>query len=119
MRGAFVFYIMNVEQPDLIEVRASIKLLSANKGGRQTAIQSGYRPDHVFEYKDGKILQAYMGDIRLDDGQVLHPGEHGEVTVRFLFREVLVALLKPGRKWWIHEGSKMIGEAEVIEVLNS
>ena len=48
----------------LLTVKAKLKLKSTEEGGRQTGFISGYRPNHVFEYKDnGQLLQTYIGDI--------------------------------------------------------
>ncbi len=37
---------------DIIEIKAKLTLYSSEKGERKTGIKTGYRPNHVFEYKD-------------------------------------------------------------------
>ncbi len=44
------------------------------------------------------------------------PGETKEVIVRFLSIQPIDEYLDIGRKWWIHEGPRLIGEAEIIDV---
>ncbi|GAB5399210.1 MAG: hypothetical protein Aureis2KO_07950 [Aureisphaera sp.] len=105
------------ETPDLIHVKASFTLLPTEQSGRKTGINSGYRPNHVFEYEsDGQMRYAFMGDIQFAQNEWILPGETHEVTVRFLTRQPIDEYLDIGRKWWIHEGPIKVGEAEVIAV---
>jgi translation elongation factor EF-Tu-like GTPase len=100
-----------------IYVNARLKLYSTNEGGRKTGIKTNYRPNHVFEYTEGQILSTFIGEIQFTAKEWINPGEGSDVTIRFLNCEPLLKYLKPGRKWWIHEASKRIGEAEIIKVL--
>jgi len=101
---------------ELIHVRALMKMKPTSKGGRMTGFLSGYRPNHVFEYKEGKLLNTFIGDIQFDHKELFMPGETHEVMVRFLFHMPIEKYLNIGRKWWIHEGRKVIGEAEILTV---
>jgi len=99
----------------LLTVKAKLKLKSTEEGGRQTGFISGYRPNHVFEYNEnGQLLQTYIGDIIFEGIPTIEPGEEREVTVRFLMNQPIERYLGKGRIWWIHEGSKQIGQAEII-----
>ena len=99
----------------LLEIKAKVKLLTTEEGGRKTGFISGYRPNHVFEYnKQGEILQTYIGDLVFDGQDLIEPGEEKEVTVRFIPSQPIEKYLRTGRTWWLHEGSKLIGEAKVI-----
>ncbi len=99
----------------LLTVKAKLKLKSTEEGGRQTGFISGYRPNHVFEYNDkGQLLQTYIGDIIFEGTPTIEPGEEREITVRFLTNQPIERYLDKGRIWWIHEGSKQIGQAEII-----
>jgi hypothetical protein len=104
---------------ELLSLKAKIKLKSTLEGGRQSGLISGSRPNHVFEYTDDCQLQTYMGDILFDGKSTIEPGEEREVTVRFLINQPIEKYLNKGRIWWIHEGPKQIGEAEIICVLNN
>lgn len=98
----------------LFIVKAKIRLKLTEDGGRKTGIISGYRPNHVFEYTpEGKLQRTYIGDINFE-GEDLMPGEERIATVRFLAINELDKYLTKGRKWWLHEGPNIIGEAEVL-----
>jgi hypothetical protein len=99
----------------LLTVKAKLKLKSTEEGGRQTGFISGYRPNHVFEYNEnGQLLQTYIGDIIFEGKPTIDPGEEREVTVRFLMYQPIEKYLDKGRIWWIHEGARQIGQAEII-----
>ncbi|MDN3579503.1 hypothetical protein [Mucilaginibacter flavus] len=99
----------------LILIKAKIKLKTKEEGGRTTGFISGYRPNHVFEYpQNGEYLQTFIGDIVFEGQPTIEPGETKDVTVRFLINQPIEKYLDKGRKWWIHEGGKLIGEAEII-----
>ncbi len=105
------------ETPDLIYVKANLRLYTTEGGGRNGGIQTGYRPNHVFEYqKNGQFEYAYMGDIQFEDREWIMPGESHEVIVRFLSKQPIDDFLNIGRKWWLHEGARVVGEAEMIEI---
>jgi hypothetical protein len=59
-------------------------------------------------------LQTYIGDIIFDGSSTIEPGEEREVSVRFLMNQPIEKCLHKGRIWWIHEGAKQIGQAEII-----
>ncbi|MGH1384739.1 hypothetical protein [Kordia sp.] len=104
---------------DVLYVIAKLKLYKTENGGRQTPINTGYRPSHVFEYKENSrdFVAGYMGQINFDI-DVIHPGEVANVEVMFLKHQNIESFLKKGRVWWIHEGSRVIGKAKILEVLN-
>ncbi len=98
-----------------IAIKAKLTLKRTEDGGRSSGILSGYRPNHVFEYKDcGQLLITYIGDIVFDEEDDFRPGQTKIVTVRFLAHQRIEKYLDKGRKWWIHEGARLIGEAEII-----
>ena len=99
-------------------ITARLKLFSADQGGKSHPIKSGYRPNHVFEYVDGQALSFYIGEINTQGDEWISPGEEKIVEVQFLFVPQIEKYLVVGNKWWIHEASKLVGEAEIIS-LNS
>jgi translation elongation factor EF-Tu-like GTPase len=105
-----------MENKDFWIVKAKLRLKPTNEGGRKGGIISGYRPNHVFEYSDGKMVSAYMGDIRFEDQEWIKPGEEKIVTVLFIPEQPIKHFLTIGRKWWIHEGSNVVAEAQIVEV---
>lgn len=105
---------------ELFLVKAKLKLIPTEDGGRKRGIFTGYRPNHVFEYNEwNQILQTFIGDVILDEQTSIEPGEEKEVTIRFLLNQPIEKHLVNGRKWWIHEGSRRIGEAEIIHIMNT
>ena len=105
-----------MDNKDFWIVKAKFRLKSTDEGGRKTGIKSGYRPNHVFEYRDGNMVSAYMGDIKFDEQEWIEPGEEKIVTVRFIPGQPIEQFLTIGRRWWIHEGPNLVAEAEIVEV---
>lgn len=105
--------------PSFIIVKAQLKMKATHENGRTTGFISGYRPNHVFEYKTNNTFNSYMGDIHFDGQSTIEPGEEKVVTVRFLGSQPIEEYLTVGRKWWIHEAAKQLGEATILEVLLS
>jgi hypothetical protein len=103
------------DRNDLLLIKARVKLISTADGGRKGGIISGYRPNHVFEYNsEGRIEQTFVGDIVFEGSYLLEPGEERIVTVRFLPAQSIEKYLEKGKIWFIHEGAKRIGTAEII-----
>jgi translation elongation factor EF-Tu-like GTPase len=105
-----------MKSSELILVKAILKMRTTAEGGRKTGFKSGLRPNHVFEYFEDEILRTWIGDIQFEGQELIMPGEKREVLVRFLDHEEVRKYLQVGIKWWVHEGSTCIGEAEVIEI---
>ena len=97
-----------------IVVKARIRLLSADEGGRTLPVYGRYRPNHGFF--DNDRSEMMIGQI--DFGTVpCHPGETRDVTIEFLDAPELNDLLQNGREWRIQEGDRLIGVGLVIERL--
>lgn len=100
---------------ELISIKAKLAMKKSEDGGRITGFTSGYRPNHVFEYKDnGHLLMTFIGDIIFEDQNTIEPGETKEVIVRFLLEQPIEKYLDKGRRWWIHESARVVGEAVII-----
>jgi hypothetical protein len=83
-----------------ITIKAKLKIIPKQNGeGRETPIRSGYRPNHVFEYIEGRMLQTYIGEIRFNDFENIAPGDEKEVTVVFLKYSDIEKYLTIGRNW--------------------
>ena len=100
-----------------IKVKAKLFLYSTENGGRNKPIHSGYRPNHVFEYVQGEFKQTYIGQITFSNQDSIYPGEAALVDIEFVDMLDVKRFLHVGRKWWIHEVNKKLGEAEIIEIL--
>lgn len=104
----------------LLVIKAKLKMKRTEDGGRKTGFISSYRPNHVFEYRpDGQPWKTFIGDIHFDDQPTIEPGEEKIVTVRFLLNQPIEKYLDKGNIWWIHEGPKQIGEAEILTHINN
>ena len=105
------------ETPPLYLVECRLTLFSKEEGGRETPIGNGYRPNHVFEYEeDGTLKYTFIGDFQFGENNLLDPGTTQKVTARFLTHQPIEQYLNIGQKWWLHEGSRKIGEAEMIRI---
>jgi translation elongation factor EF-Tu-like GTPase len=94
-----------------------LTLFSKEEDGRETPIGNGYRPNHVFEYEeDGALKYTFIGDFQFGENNLLEPGTTQSVTARFLTHQPIEQYLNIGQKWWIHEGPRKIGEAEMIKI---
>jgi len=100
----------------LIIVKAKLKMKRTEDGGRVHGFTSGYRPNHVFEYKDGVLLRTYVGDIVFEGQPMIEPGEEKIVTARFSSIQQIEQYLNVGRRWFIHDGRGCVGEAEMMEI---
>jgi hypothetical protein len=101
---------------DLLAVKAKITIKKTEDGGPKTGFISGYRTNHVFEYNNGQASQTFIGGIKFEGQDTIEPGKQKLVTVRFLLNQPIEKYISVGRKWWIHEGLAVIGEAEIVEV---
>ena len=103
---------------NLIEVKARIKILTTEEGGkRRTGIKTGYRPNHVFERMEGAPFVTFMGDIIFSETEYIYPGDELIVKVRFIESDLLEKYINIGRKWKIYEVPNLIAEAEILEIL--
>lgn len=99
----------------LIEIKAILTLTPYAKGGRDTGIRRGHVFNHVFEKdKDDHARETFTGDILFEGGQLIQPGETREVAIRFLMNPHLDHYLLKGRKWWLYEHGKLVGEARMV-----
>ncbi len=103
--------------PELIHIKANLRLIPTEEKGRKTGIKSGYRPNHVFEYQtNGQFEYTYIGDIQFDEDKLIMPGETEQVLVRFLSKQPIDQYMNIGRIWWIYEGPRKVGEAEILKI---
>jgi translation elongation factor EF-Tu-like GTPase len=102
---------------DSINITAKLTLYHTENGGRKSPIHSGYRPNHVFEYKENstEFVATYIGEINFELDSI-HPGETATVNVTFLALHNIKNFLNEGRVWWLHEGERVIGKAQVLTI---
>ncbi len=102
---------------NIITVKAKVRFKTLLEGGRNKGILSGYRCDQVFEYdENGKVYQTFTADFSFGDFPELELGKTYEVNVRFPNAQRVERFMEKGRKWWIHEGSILVGEGEMLDI---
>lgn len=56
-----------------------------------------------------------IGEIQFDIDK-LEPGEGTIANVFFLKWPGIIPFITVGRKWWIHEGQRLVGIGEILEI---
>lgn len=98
-------------------VEAEVTMYKTEDGGKTKPFTEKYRPNHNFDWPE--VGRFFIGQIELQPGEWVHPGETRVLNVTFLDAVGLRELLSVGRVWKIHEGSKAVGEATVREVVHA
>lgn len=97
-------------------IRATLRLLNAAEGGRQTPIASGYRSHWSFppEIHD----EGHDAPLTVESGpeQWLDPGVETPVRLHPLFPRHWPTVA-PGLRLNMMEGARLVGIAEVVEVI--
>lgn len=95
------------------DVEAEITLRSTDCGGRESASVSGYRPQH-------RVLPGYLtsGTHTYLEGKSLPPGHTTVGTIAFLSPEAYPHCLDQGDIVEISEGSRVVGHARILRILN-
>lgn len=102
-------------EPERGYIRAWLRLLTAEQGGRQTPIRSGYRshwafpPDFHRERHDAPLTLEAKGPFT--------PGEEAMVRLHPLVPELWPPVF-PGLRLSMFEGARLIGLADVVEVIH-
>lgn len=104
---------------DQVRVKASIRFLSTQEGGRSSALSGGdsYRPNHNFFGPDDRDM--CMGFIELPDGQQVAPGETIETEMTLWIYAAVKPEIRVGRQWRIQEGGKLVAVGTILEVLDT
>lgn len=63
------------------------------------------------------MIVAFIGDIFFETPEKLELEKTYEVLFRFPISQRIEKYLHRGRKWWIHEGSRAVGEAQIIDFM--
>ncbi|MBB4099402.1 hypothetical protein [Sphingomonas kyeonggiensis] len=103
---------------DQVRVRASIRFLSAEEGGRASPLAGGgsYRPNHNFFGPNDRDM--CMGFIELPAGQQVTPGETIQADLDLLIYPAVKPEIKAGKQWRIQEGGKLVAVGTILEVLD-
>jgi hypothetical protein len=97
-----------------IVVRAEVELFSGEVSGKTTGYASGARPNHYI----AELESMAIGELRFEGRASLGPGERATATIVFLPWAPLLPLLRPGFEWRLQEGRRVVGKAQLVEVLS-
>jgi hypothetical protein len=97
-----------------LTVRASLTLLPNLVRGRRTDNIVRWRPNHNFGQPEERSF--YVGQVEIDSGDTIEPGETKLALVRFIDGPGLREILVPGRSWRIQEGPNLVATATAVVV---
>ena len=115
----FAIYRQNPGMPDdQVRVRASIRFLSTEEGGRSSSLSGGgrYRPNHNFFGPDDRDM--CIGLIELPEGEQVAPGDTIQTEMTLWIYPTVKAEIGAGRQWRIQEGGKLVAVGKILEVLD-
>lgn len=104
----------NAQPPDF---KASVRLLTAEEGGRNSEVVVGYRPQVWFDLPI-KEIYCTSGSWQKMDKEKLFPGDVAEIEIALLAKGFYKNQLFSGLKFQLTEGSVQIGTGEILEVYN-
>lgn len=93
---------------------AELYFISPENGGRKSYATSGYRPHIQFDFDE---MLTSGQQIYLDKKHVF-PGETVLAEISILAREHFINKLENGMKFNFYEGSNLIGNGEILEIIN-
>lgn len=106
--------VLEMLSPRPILVEAEISLIPTASGGREKPIMSKYRPNHNFDGPDNRVF--FIGQIELNEGEFLYPGESRKLIVNFLDAKGLRKKLVVGGQWRIQEAHRLVGVGVVVRL---
>jgi len=109
---------LDVIDDELIIIKANIKFLKKEEGGRTEPIPGNfsYRPNHNFGDSNNRLF--YIGQINFDKNDLIKPGDIRIVEIIFFNVRGLNDLLHVGLSWRIQEGPVLVATGEVLEIKN-
>lgn len=103
---------------DKVRVRASIRFLTTEEGGRALPLAGGvsYRPNHNFFGPDDQDM--CMGFIDLPPSQHVSPGETIQADIDLLIYPAVKPEIRAGKQWRIQEGDRLAAMGTILKVLD-
>jgi elongation factor Tu len=102
---------MSTAANEVVYVKADVRLLSSDEGGRLTPIANGYRPPLSVGGIDG------YGSVILGEGATMAPGKSRVVDIVMVGSPTFVRALHEGQEFSLREGPKDIGEGRITHIL--
>ena len=114
-RNVSIYFTLGALLERPIRARAEIELYPADVSGKTTGYKSGVRPNHFV----AELGHTVIGTIEFEGREWLQVGERSTALVTFLHYEPLAQLLRPGVRWDIREGSRVVGKGKILEIIES
>ena len=99
-------------------IRARLRLLTSEEGGRQSPIALGYRSHWAFPAEIHADRHDAPLTIETGAGEWLDPGEEATVRLHPLFPDLWPPIV-PGLRLTMLEGARVVGVAEVVEAVRA
>ncbi|MDB9954024.1 hypothetical protein OAD49_00495 [Flavobacteriaceae bacterium] len=96
----------------MIKIKARVYFYKHH--GRETPIDSGYRPAFCFEQKKDFF---FTGHIELVEKKLFEVGMQDEVYITFINADLLKGQIKEGKTFSINEPPIEVGEGEILEII--
>jgi translation elongation factor EF-Tu-like GTPase len=97
-------------------VRVRLHVLSAEEGGRHSAIATGYRAACWIHPVD-PATGGNDGIVTVENGQSIAPGSGGIARIRFLRPDLVQDKPQPGMSFDVREGPRVVARATVIATM--
>ena len=96
------------------DIEARIEFLSTAEGGRHGPVASGYRPNHDFG------LPGELNDAQHEypNNDWVEPGQSALALLWLFSPNRQTGRLYPGFKFKVQEGGHIVGNGEIVSVLN-
>jgi len=91
-----------------------VTYLKPEEGGRQTPVFSGYRGQFHYE---GEHQHAWDAEQSFPSRELVQPGEGAECEIWFASPEQHLHRVKPGLRFHVQEGGRVVANGIVTEVL--
>jgi translation elongation factor EF-Tu-like GTPase len=95
------------------DIKAEIRTIATELGGRKHPLCSGMRPEFNYDNERSCCLFSTDSDI-----EWVYPGQTVVRYFSFLSLSYHFGKLYPGKEFTISEGSRILGEGKVLEILD-
>jgi translation elongation factor EF-Tu-like GTPase len=97
----------------MYDIKAEIRTIATELGGRKSPFSSGLRPE--FYYDNQMSIAAFYID---SDIEWVYPGQTVVGYFEFLSPSYHFGKLYPGKEFTLYEGSRILAEGKVLEILD-
>jgi translation elongation factor EF-Tu-like GTPase len=98
-----------MHQPD---IEVEITYLSAQEGGKNLPVRSGYRPQFYYDGHNWDAVHEYP------DVEIVYPGQTVRALLSFLSPDAHVGKLYPGKSFQIREGHHVVAYGTIIQIFH-